>query len=342
MKISINYEIKKGPWGGGNRFVRELTNALIERGDQVVSDLKDNVDLILLIDPRWRNSSISYSFGEVARYIKFKNPNAIVVHRINECDERKNTKFINGQLGRSNYVADYTVFVASWLKQLDVWKNKTALNSGVILNGANQDIFNSIGHQPWTGTGPIKLVTHHWGANWYKGFDIYTKLDSMISQEPWNKKIEFTYVGNLPKGFKFKSATHIPALDGIDLAKELRKHHIYLTASVNEPGGNHQNEGALCGLPLLYRRSGCMQEYCDGYGEPFSEYTFEDSLYKIIANYFSLQSSMLNYPHTAKVMCAQYIRLFDDLTGKNKKIILAKRSSNSLLKFFAPQIPAIF
>ena len=343
MKISINYEIKKGPWGGGNRFVQELTTALIKRGDQVISDLNhDDIDLILLIDPRWRNSSISYSFGAVARYLKFKNPDAIVVHRVNECDERKKTWFINGQLGRANYVADYTIFVGSWLKQLDVWKKKTSVDSCVILNGANEDIFNSIGHQPWNGSGVLKLVTHHWGANWNKGFDVYTKLDELLLQGPWSKKLEFTYIGNLPKGFKFKKANHIPPLDGIQLANELRGHHIYLTASLNEPGGNHQNEGALCGLPLIYRHSGCMPEYCNGYGESFFENTFEDSLRNLIANYFSVKASMSSYPHTAKSMCIQYIKLFDDLVGKKRKDILLSRSSKNLLRFLMPQLPAVF
>ena len=54
------------------------------------------------------------------------------------------------------------------------------------------------------------------------------------------------------------------------LAAELKRHHAYVTGSMNEPGGNHQNEGALCGLPLLYRRSGCMPEYCAGFGIDFA------------------------------------------------------------------------
>ena len=40
------------------------------------------------------------------------------------------------------------------------------------------------------------------------------------------------------------------------LANELKKHDIYITASENEPSGNHHMEGALCGLPILYKDSG--------------------------------------------------------------------------------------
>ena len=342
MKISINYKIKTGPWGGGNRFVKELSDAFVVRGHHVVTSLDDDdIDLILLIDPRWRNRSVSYSFGAVARYLRFDNPNAIVVHRVNECDERKGTRFINGQLARANLVADHTIFVGGWLKKLNVWKNKSAFNSSVILNGANQHIFNSIGHQLWNGTGVLKIVTHHWGSHWNKGFDIYTKLDSMLSQKYWRNKLEFTYIGNLPQEYKFQYAAHIPPLDGNALADELRRHHIYLTASINEPGGNHQNEGALCGLPLLYRNSGCMPEYCDGYGESFSFDTFENSLLKIISNYFTVNNAIASYPHTAKIMCAEYIKLFEELV-QNRGDILKRRNSKCVSKFLIPQLPALF
>ena len=65
----------------------------------------------------------------------------------------------------------------------------------------------------------------------------------------------------------------------------MKKHHGYITASINEPGGNHQNEGALCGLPLLYSNSGCLPEYCDGYGIKFSKSNFENKLIEFFQNY---------------------------------------------------------
>ena len=39
-----------------------------------------------------------------------------------------------------------------------------------------------------------------------KGFDVYKKLDDLLSTSEWKNKIEFTYIGNLPKGFNFKNA----------------------------------------------------------------------------------------------------------------------------------------
>jgi hypothetical protein len=42
-----------------------------------------------------------------------------------------------------------------------------------------------------------------------KGFDVYNKIDQMLSDPAWKGKIEFTYIGNLPKGYQFKNAFYL-------------------------------------------------------------------------------------------------------------------------------------
>lgn len=326
MKIAINFRIQDGPWGGGNRFVTALIAALRARGDIVCHSLCDpDIDLILLMDPRWRHPSVTFTPGAILRYLLFINPRTLVVHRINECDERKNTRNMNPLLRRANYCADHAVFVGSWLKDLPLWQNRLGARYSVITNGADTHIFNPRDWQRWNGKGVLKLVTHHWGGNWMKGFDIYQRLDKMLAEPAWRGRIEFTYVGNLPQGFVFRNARHVPPLDGEALAAELRSHHAYVTASINEPGGNHQNEGALCGLPLLYSRSGCLPEYCEGFGVSFDETDFEASLQQLIEKYDSLASAMPAYPHTAERTCANYLKLFDKLIKSRNQILASRR-----------------
>ena len=67
----------------------------------------------------------------------------------------------------------------------------------------------------------------------------------MLTKPRWFKKIEFTYIGNLPNGFKFKKTKHLEPINGKKLGKELAKHHIYISASLNEPAGMHHIEGIL-------------------------------------------------------------------------------------------------
>ena len=317
IKVALGYKEMKGPWGGGNRFIKSLKNELLEYGYSYTTNLRDkDINIILLTDPRFRSKFVSFSIANIIFYKLFINPKVIVIHRINECDERKNTKFMNLLLIRANWCADYTVFVGTWLTKLSCWKYNIRTPFEIILNGSDNKIFNNKGYNKWDGKEPMKLVTHHWGGNWLKGFDVYAEIDNMLEQKFWKSKFSFTYIGNLPKGFEFKNVKYIEPLDDLKLAKELKKHHDYLTASINEPGGNHQNEGGLCGLPLLYRNSGSMPEYCEGYGIMFNETNFVSSLDKMRLEYKNYVIKMKDFPHNSKNTSLKYIKLFDQLYNK--------------------------
>ena len=173
MNFAIGYHVKLGPWGGGNRFVGALVESLKARGHGVFFDLsKPDLDFIVMIDPRTRLENIPFSAGSILRYLLNKNAQAIVIHRINECDERKNTHTMNWRLRLANYCADHTVFVGTWLQKLPLWRHEDSNSSSVILNGADSKVFHSQGFNPWDGNGPLRLVTHPWGGNWMKGFDV--------------------------------------------------------------------------------------------------------------------------------------------------------------------------
>jgi hypothetical protein len=346
VKIAIGSKPYAGPWGGGNRVVSSLCEALVGKGHKVVHALSDaDIDFILMIDPRVRSPNVCFGAGAILRYLMFRNSKAIVIHRINECDERKGARFINKKLLRANYAADATVFVGEWLTKLPVWKRNLRAPWSVIPNGSDTRIFNPVGFRGWNGTGPLKLVTHHWGYHWMKGFDVYRRLDVMLAEPRWAARIEFTYIGNLPKGFSFANARYLAPLDGSALAEELRSHHGYVTASINEPGGNHQNEAALCGLPLLYRDSGCFPEYCNGFGVSFSGPSdFESALERYMMEYDRLVAVMPQYPWTANRMTREWIALFERLLSdrpaavskrrlwRNATVVLANQLSDVMSK----------
>lgn len=341
MKVAIGYKIVTGPWGGGNRFVTALCESLTAKGHTVVHNLNDHdIDIILMIDPRIRIPNIPFGAGDILRYLAFRNANAIVIHRINECDERKNTRSMNFRLRLANYAADHTVFVGSWLKDLRVWRQQDGHGSSVILNGADARVFNAVGHRPWNGTEPLKLVTHHWGGNWMKGFDVYQKIDRMLATDKWKDRLEFTYIGNVPKGFVFENAKLIAPMDAEHLAAELRSHHVYVTGSIYEPGGNHQNEGALCGLPLLYRNSGCMPEYCEGFGVMFEgPNDFEDAAQNMMNAYNSWQARIRTYPCTTAVTVKAYMDLMESLHTDRKNLVQIRNLWRNPIAFLLNQIP---
>ena len=143
MKISIGTNIKEGPWGGGNLFAINLKNFLIKKGHQVVHNLDDDdVDIILITEPRKTSESSAFTHLDVKNYINFVKEDVLVVHRINECDERKNTNFVNKYMIEANKISDFTVFVSSWLKDLYTNQGMDHENKIVILAGADKKIFN--------------------------------------------------------------------------------------------------------------------------------------------------------------------------------------------------------
>ena len=89
MKVAIGYKIQKGPWGGGNKFARALSNYLQDKGCKVVYNLSDDdIDIILLTDPRGTSPQITIDAGKIIRYIYLKK-DVIVVHKLMNVTKEK-------------------------------------------------------------------------------------------------------------------------------------------------------------------------------------------------------------------------------------------------------------
>jgi len=275
-KILINRKIVTGPWGGGNNFVKSFHDSLLQHGHHIVYDLTHNdIDLIVMIDPRYDDLGIS--INEIFAY-KQRNPGVKILHRINECDARKNTNEIDGLLLASNQIVDETVFISGWLRDYFISKGLNK-NSSVIYNGCDSSHFYPEKNlQNKTIQYPIKIVTHHWSDNWMKGFDAYKHLDMLCSQNP--ERYQFTYIGRYAKEYSPAATKIIKPLHGKDLGDELRKHDVYVTASRWEPCGMHHIEGASSGLPVVYHKEGGgIVEGCKSHGVSFSS---SDELLKSI------------------------------------------------------------
>tara|TARA_B100001989_G_scaffold244575_1_gene213462 strand:- start:441 stop:1499 length:1059 start_codon:yes stop_codon:yes gene_type:complete len=330
LKIAIGYKLVDTSWGGGNQFAISLVNAAEQKGYEVTFDLRDNdIDIILLTDPRSYIDGITFGSIDILKYLIFKNKNAIVVHRINECDERKNTNYMNAFLRWANYCADYTVFISSWLRNLNIHQKRK--NSKIILNGGDNTIFKDYYSLAWDLKSPLKIVTHHWSPNFMKGFDVYKEIDNLLTTSEWKTKIDFTYIGNLPSGFTFKEARHLLPIAGEELGIELSKNHVYLSASINEPAGMHHIEGALCGLPLIYRESGALPQYCKNYGISFTNNDFLPALKKMFLEYPEFKKRIKFYPYNSSKMTDEYLNLFSDLINNRDNIVKNRNLFNNPL-----------
>lgn len=316
-KIILGYEIKSGPWGGGNQFLISVKKHFEFLGAQVVSHLVDDADIIFIINPN-KNSG-TFSLEQLNNFAK-RNPHVKIVHRINETSKAKGFFCgVNRLRMRANRLSHAVIFISSWVKEYYAKKGLLTKKSYVIHNGPDKNIFNSCGHISWDGETPMKIVTHHWSNNYMKGADIYRQLDMLLKCKTLNKQFSFTYIGNFPKSLRFRNTKVLAPLYGKELADELRKHHIYLTAARWEACGMHQLEGALCGLPVLYiNEGGGVVETCAGYGISYSKFFFKEALLRMKKEYFSLQSKINTFPYDSVRMCSLYEEVVKDLLGFNK------------------------
>jgi hypothetical protein len=331
MKVSIGSKIFSGPYGGGNSFVVNLVSYLESNGCEVVFDLKDSdIDIILLTNPILDSESSSFNHHDINFYTNFINKNSIVIHRINECDERKGTNGVNKIIEKANQYCDYTIFVSDWIRQLYISKYKITIGNKVILGGSNSKIFYPAKNKIDLDNRK-NLVTHHWSSNKYKGLDIYLRINKLLDLPYWKNKITFTYIGNITESKNFYNTKIIEPMEEKDLGPELRKFDGYITASRNEPSGNHHVEAALSGLPILYLESGGIPEYCSGYGLSFNSENFESKLEVFLDNLVTYKENLKDYPYDSKLMSKNYLITFKDLL-KNKKEIINTRKKNNKYK----------
>ena len=287
MKVMFNRRPISGPWGGGNSFLVNMAKYLKDMGHEVVFDFDYGIDIIFMIDPRPNQNG--YSVNDIYRY-KSNFPNVKIIHRINECDQRKNTNTMDSLLLQSNQLADKTVFISEWLAEYFIKKGFNKEYS-VIYNGCDRDIFYP--SEKKTYNGPLKLVTHHWSDNWLKGFDIYTQIDKYLQN---NDDFEFTYVGRYNKDYTPKKTKLVEPLHGKELGEELRKHDVYVTASRWEPCGMHHIEGAASGLPILFHKEGGgINEFCKNHGYEYDSFDiFLKQLEQVKDNLVQLRDN-INY-----------------------------------------------
>ena len=271
----------------------------------------------MLIDPRDDLQFKSFGMEEIRAYKKI-NPKVKVLHRINECDQRKNSSFMDELLKNANEIADHTVFIANWLQDYhsERWFNKDNSHS-VIYNGADPNVFHPIGSAIYDDKHVFRIVSHHWSDNMLKGFDIYSKIDQAIERGQL-EGVELWIVGRWPSEIKWHETRLFPPSQGKKLADTLRSCHAYVTASRWEPCGMHHVEGAQCGLPLLYHMDGGgIVEAGERYGLSFGDDDFIDAIKSLRIDYGKYRNLVLNNSPCGDRMVMEYTNRIQSLIASS-------------------------
>ena len=287
MKIHILYNFKDQPWGGGNQFLKALRKELDRQG-HYCNSLED-ADVILFN---------SYPFGAEHYFdrilqLKRQYPEKIIVFRLDgpiSLIRGRHTEVDQAIALFNEVFVDGIVFQSKWCqkKNKEIFKISAPFET-IIHNAPDKDIFNKKDKKAFDPE-YVRLIATSWSANWRKGFDIYKFLDENLNFSRYS----MTFIGNSP--VEFKNIRWIKPLPSQEVAKHLKQHDIYITASRNDPCSNSLIEALSCGLPAVAMNDGGHPELIQQGGELFN--SRDDVLMaidKVADNYEYYASHLLEF-----------------------------------------------
>ncbi|MFA6427529.1 MAG: glycosyltransferase [Candidatus Magasanikbacteria bacterium] len=256
MKIHILYELKDGPWGGANQFLKALKEQFVLSG--VYEENIGKADIILFNSHHECLSVIK---------TKYKYPKKIFIHRVDgplykvRGNDLKSDYFI---YRLNNSIADGTIFQSKWSEKMNYFQGMTKNHCQTTILNAPGSEFKKIDHESAQQKGnKTKLIAVSWSPNIKKGFLIYNYLDKHLDFD----KYEMTFIGNSP--VRFKNIKMIKPMLNRDLSHVLNLHDIFVTASEDDPCSNSLTEALACGLPAVALDSGGHPELLGLGGELF-------------------------------------------------------------------------
>jgi glycosyltransferase involved in cell wall biosynthesis len=249
--IHILSELKSGPWGGGNQFLKALREYLRKR--RAYAESIDAAQVVIVNGHQWGPHLITLFRLKRAR------PELVIMHRVDGPMEvvrgRADNRIVDEAIVCfSHNFSDGTVFQSHWSRDLCIARGMDgARPHAIVLNAPDPSIFyppaNALAMD-----GKIRIISTSWSSNWRKGFDVFQHLDQHLDFS----RYEFTFVGNSP--IIFKNIRHINPLASSMLAEELRRHHIFLQASHLEACSNSLIEAMNCGLVPVARNNSSHPE----------------------------------------------------------------------------------
>ena len=242
--ISIFHDFAPPPAGGGHQFLRALKREWERRGFRVeVNTISGSTRACLLN---------SFNF-DADRFRFLRREGCRMIHRV------------DGPLATYRGFDDGTdQQIADWNREFaqgTIMQSQFSLNAHkemklgfrypvVIPNAVDPEIFFPPTSRPNSGGRKLRVISVSWSDNRNKGADVYEWLDQHLDFG----RIEYTFVGRMASELK---NIHVrPPIPSHELAKLLREHDVYLTASRNDPCSNSLIEALSCGLPAIYLNSG--------------------------------------------------------------------------------------
>jgi glycosyltransferase involved in cell wall biosynthesis len=318
MRVHILYEIKDGPWGGGNQFLKSLKKYFQSRG--VYEDDLTKADAILFN---------SHQHLEEVSKAKFRRLRTVFIHRIDGP-----TKLYNKASDRrddivsaaNRYMADATVFQSNWSRKQNYQMGLSRSNiNTVISNAPDATIFNRHSRAEFTRGRKTRLVAASWSPNWNKGFAAYQWLDENLDFD----KYEMKFIGKTP--IEFKNIRYVQPVPSKDVAAFLKQSDIFIFASAVEACSNCLLEALHCGLPVVGINQSSTPELIAKGGEVFDRPQQIPELLEKIENRYAKYQAAISNPSIDQVG-KQYYDFINEVRHRIK-IRLCKRRSFGLIAY---------
>jgi len=289
-----------GPCGGGNQFLTGLKDEFIKKNNYT-DDI--NEATIILFNSHHKLKYIDY--------VKNNNPKIKIFHRIDGLHQlwRANGKQTDDIVSYfANNYADGVIFQSEWSKMIfqkyGIYINK---KTKIIPNAALDNVFKKRKKRQEKKE-KIELITTCWSNGTHKGIEFYMHLDKNLNFDKYN----YTYIGQIPTGYKFKNIKHLPPMDKNNLALYLQKADIFISGVKIDAASNSITEALTIGLPVLYLDAGGNKEIVKKGGIAFnSNDNIIEKLENIVENYDTYCENII-IPSIEDI-ANQYIEFFKDI-----------------------------
>ena len=255
MKVNVVYNTTDAPHGGGNQFLKALKSYFASQGalapeeeaDVILFNSHHNISRVIELKNRFANKKFIHRVdGPMRLYNDMSDVRDHIVYQANDA------------------IADGTVFQSNWSFHSNVRLGmKQPAKHAVIRNAVDHLVFNE--DKEVEKNQKLRMIAASFSPNVKKGFRVYDFLDKNLDF----KKYDMVFAGNSP--IQFKNIKNLGCLTSQQLAKEMNKSHLYITASENDPCSNSLLEAMACNLPAVVRKSGGHEEILRQAGSFFED-----------------------------------------------------------------------
>lgn len=323
MKLFVHYKPTTGPTGGGNTFITDFLKFCKRNNVSLANNINDDYDILFFNGgfkaprhPLDLNELLEQKFigrSGPFRVFQKRRKGRILVYRADgfRCIYAGISRDYCDTVQRcSLQLADQVVFQNNW--SVNMMKDEQigfhGTNYSVIYNGIDQEMFNLEGKEYWDGNEPLRIFSASWSSNANKGF----KELADLSTEP---NTIVTFCGNWPQSIESQQVNLIKPLSRDALAKEYKKHHVFMLVSRHDTSPNACLEAVSSGLPLVYAHNSGVSEVLPDCGVAYDELDGKSTFEEVRERYKDLLQNVLSRREFFSMeRCGkEYLQFFESL-----------------------------